>query len=64
MQQDIRPDQMMEIGNLFYDFVENRIEDLEKNYLNEMPELPFVHYCFHFFIEHYQQVYNTTHNKN
>lgn len=64
MNQPIKPEQLSDIGSQFYNYLHYHIEELERNYLAQMPKQPFVHFAFHCFIDHYQQVYNSTHNKN
>lgn len=64
MSTHINPSELSEIGLHFYRYVEHHIEELEKNYLLEMPELPFVHYCFELFIDHYRTIYALTHYIN
>lgn len=64
MKQPVNPPQLQEVGQHFYRFIEHHIEELEKNYLIEMPSTPFIHHCFQNFLDHYERVYNTFYNQN
>jgi hypothetical protein len=60
----ISPTELDQVGQHFYHFVEFHIEQLERGYLLGTPEMPFVHYCFQLFLEHFRNVHAITNNRN
>jgi len=64
MNHSINPTELQEVGNHFYRFVEYHIEQIEKDYLLGEHELPFIHYCFQRFLDHYRAVYSIKNDKN
>jgi hypothetical protein len=64
MSPKISPAELDQVGQHFYRFVEFHIEQLERGYLLETPEMPFAHYCFQLFLEHYRNVHAITNNRN
>lgn len=60
----ISPVELEEIGLHFYRFVEHHIDQLERDYLLGTHELPFVHYCFRLFVDHYRTIHTVENNKN
>lgn len=64
MKTTLNPVELDQLGQHFYQYVEHHIEQLEKSYLEQLPEIPFVLFCFQLFMDHYRLVHNIEKNKN
>ena len=64
MTQMLTPELITEIENHFFHYVQLHIEQLERNYLLELPHGTFIAYCFGQFCNHCRQVYDSKYNTN